>query len=438
MVAALVEDDEWLPVAALTSAVDDLLTMTFTSLPTRELPALARAVEEQLRRLPVFDHALIAQMDRRDVAGEVGARDTAKVLVDALRISPTEAKTRVRAAADLGPRYGLTGEPLPALFPAVADAQTTGQISPTHARIVIDMIDRLPYAVQADHAEAVEQALVEHAITLAPDALRVIARRLSDHLDPDGTLRSERDRARLRGFTLAARADGSAHGTFEFTASCTAKWLTILDATASPRPATDGVRDPRTPEQRRHDAMEDIADLLLRSGDLSDSGGTPATVIVAMTLDQLETRAGLVTIAHGGTMSVAQALDLACEADIIPIVVNDAGGVINHGRTRRVASPRQRIVLAGRDRGCSFPGCDIPPAWCQAHHVQPWKPDGLTDIPNLTLVCGHHHREFERTGWSCHMDDGVPWWIPPAWIDASRKPRRNDTHHLERLLEAPS
>ena len=39
-----------------------------TSLPVRDLPALAAAVETQLRRLPVFDHTLIAEMDRRDVA----------------------------------------------------------------------------------------------------------------------------------------------------------------------------------------------------------------------------------------------------------------------------------------------------------------------------------------------------------------------------------
>jgi hypothetical protein len=93
MVAVLVDEVEDTAVAAFTFAVDSLLAMSLTSLPTRELPALARAVEEQLRRLPVFDHALIAEMDRRGVAAEVGARDTAKVLVDALRISPAEAKT---------------------------------------------------------------------------------------------------------------------------------------------------------------------------------------------------------------------------------------------------------------------------------------------------------------------------------------------------------
>lgn len=151
-----------------------------------------------------------------------------------------------------------------------------------------------------------------------------------------------------------------------------------------------------------------------------------------MTLDQLQTRTGLAGTAHGGTITLAEALELACEADIIPIVLNDAGGVLCHGRTRRVAPPRYRTVLAGRDRGCSFPACDIPPAWCQAHHVIAWADGGTTSIDDLTLLCGHHHRQFEKLGWTCHMDNGIPWWTPPPWIDQT--PRRNNTHHLERLL----
>jgi Domain of unknown function (DUF222)/HNH endonuclease len=437
MVAVPIEDAEWSAVAALTGVVDDLLSMSFTSLPTRDLLALARAVETQLRRLPVFDHALIAEMHRRDVAGAVGARDTAKVLVDALRIAAGEAKLRVKTAADVGPRFGFTGQPLPALFPAVAAAQATGDISPIHARIVTSTIDRLPSAVQAEHGQATEQALVEHAHTLTPDQLRVAARRLSDHLDPDGTLRGERDRARLRGVTFASRADGSARGSFEFTPRCGARWQTLFDSFTKPVKADDGVRDPRTAAQRRHDAMEEIADLLLRSGDLSDCGGTPATVIVTMTLADLETRNGLATTAHGGTTSVAEALDLACEAEIIPVVVNDFGGIISHGRTRRVASPRQRVVLAGRDRGCSFPGCDIPPAWTQAHHIQAWQDRGETTLDNLTLVCGHHHRELQRLGWTCHMNHGTPRWTPPPWNDPTLTPQRNNTLHLERLLPPP-
>jgi len=83
---------------------------------------------------------------------------------------------------------------------------------------------------------------------------------------------------------------------------------------------------------------------------------------------------------------VPQALRIAAEADIMPIVVGDAGGILGYGLTRRTASPGQRRALAARDRGCSFPGCDRPPDWCETHHVIPWVDGGRTDLHNLTLV----------------------------------------------------
>src|SRR4029079_6115969 len=46
------------------------------------------------------------------------------------------------------------------------------------------------------------------------------------------------------------------------------------------------------PGQRRHDALTDAGWRLLRSGDLPDAGGTPATVLIHLTLDQLEPASG--------------------------------------------------------------------------------------------------------------------------------------------------
>ena len=278
---------------------------------------------------------------------------------------------------------------------------------------------------------------MEQAHDFHPATLRGLAQHLRDHLDPDGTLADEHDRRRLRELTLTTRSDGSGHLTGELTAGCTVTWQTILDALAAPKPAADGERDARTAAQRRHDAFHDAGQRLLRVGDLPDCGGTPATVLITMTLADLETRTGLATTEHGGATSIDTALQITAEADVIPVTVNDMGGVLAYGRRRRTASPAQRLALAARDGGCSFTGCDSPPAWTQAHHVIPWADGGRTDLDNLTLVCGFHHREFERVGWRCDIYDRVPWWTPPAWIDPTRTPRRNHTHHLARLLPHP-
>ena len=153
-------------------------------------------------------------------------------------------------------------------------------------------------------------------------------------------------------------------------------------------------------------------------------------MLLTLTLEELEARTGLATTAHGGRISVPQALRIAAEADIVPVVLGDAGGVLGYGLTRRTASIGQRRALAARDGGCSFPGCDRPPDWCESHHVIGWADGGCTDLENLTLVCGFHHREHRKRGWTCHITNGVPHWRPPRWLDSTQTPRRNTTHHI--------
>jgi hypothetical protein len=119
-------------------------------------------------------------------------------------------------------------------------------------------------------------------------------------------------------------------------------------------------------------------------------------------------------------------------------LLTDGRGVpLRLARTSRIATSGQTIALAARDRGCTFPGCDRPAAWAQRHHVIPWHLGGTTDLDNLALVCGYHHRGFEALGWQCVMLDGLPHWIPPAWIDPARRPMRNTVHDDPRSRAGP-
>ncbi len=99
------------------------------------------------------------------------------------------------------------------------------------------------------------------------------------------------------------------------------------------------------------------------------------------------------------------------------LIENSKGVPLYLGRTSRIATPGQTVALAARDRGCSFPGCDRPPSHCQRHHITDWANGGPTDIDNLTLLCGYHHREHAKRGWQCVMLNGLPHWRPPAWLD---------------------
>jgi len=61
-------------------------------------------------------------------------------------------------------------------------------------------------------------------------------------------------------------------------------------------------------------------------------------------------------------------------------------------------SPAQRKAMAIRDRGCRTEGCEIPAAWCEAHHAeQPWSRGGRTDLAHGLLLCSiHHHRAHDQ------------------------------------------
>jgi hypothetical protein len=101
----------------------------------------------------------------------------------------------------------------------------------------------------------------------------------------------------------------------------------------------------------------------------------------------------------------------------------DGGGrtaqILSQGR---FATRTQMAVLAARDQGCTFPDCDAPAEWCEAHHIEPWARGGQTTVDNLTLLCPFHHRWFEGSGWESTFRSGLPAWTPPAHVDRRRRP----------------
>jgi hypothetical protein len=139
---------------------------------------------------------------------------------------------------------------------------------------------------------------------------------------------------------------------------------------------------------------------------------------------------------YAGVQQVALARLLACDAAISPQVLGAGGAVLAQGRAVRLFTAEQRRAITTRDKGCAFPGCDIPPAWCEAHHIIWWSDGGVTDIDNGVLLCRRHHVLIHHSRWRIEQDPdgGRPWFIPPAHIDPDRKPRRNNHFHLPDLL----
>jgi hypothetical protein len=207
----------------------------------------------------------------------------------------------------------------------------------------------------------------------------------------------------------------------------------ILDPLTRPRSSTvevDGrtveIPDQRHYGQRLHDGFEDACGRLLQLADRPAVGGTPASVIVTIGVEELLQRAGLAETTDGSTLTADQLLRIADQAEIWPTIINRNGVPLALGRTRRIATRGQTMALIAREGGCSFPGCDHPPQWCDRHHIIDWIDGGPTDLDNLTLLCRYHHTHFAQKDWSCRInDDRLPEWIPPRWIDPQQRPQLN-------------
>ncbi len=120
---------------------------------------------------------------------------------------------------------------------------------------------------------------------------------------------------------------------------------------------------------------------------------------------------------------------IACDADLIPVVLGSKGQVLDLGRAARLFPPHLRKALHARDRGCAFPGCTVPGPWTEAHHVTFWEQGGDTSIGNGVLLCSFHHHIIHQGNWQISMRSGIPWFRPPGYVDPDRKPLRNTYFH---------
>lgn len=421
-------------VAALSRAhaeVDVLLGCDTAFLPTEELLASWRELERLRNRLAAVEHRFVAEAESRGLPGEFGARDVPALIRGLLRVAPGDARARVRAADAAVSRTAVSGALQPAPFAEVAAAQVSGAISPRHAAVVVRAIESLPEALQATHGARVEQDLVGYAHEFDPHELGRLATRTVTLLDQDGALRDVAYRERHRDLTIRQRPDGSAAITCEATAELAERLLAVLDPLAAPRPEADGVKDTRTAGQRRHDAVLDALDLLQRAEVLPTVNGIGATVLLTMTVDAWTTGDGVATTGHGAIIPAREAIRIAGgDCRTMTVTLDEFGGIVDYTDTRRFFAPLQRLAMTARDGGCTFPGCDAPPAWCQAHHLRDHAKGGTTTVDDGALVCGHHHRTAIAAGWVARMTDNLVAWIPPPWIDPDQRPRFNRLHEL--------
>jgi hypothetical protein len=432
--------------AALDAAVAGLGELSFAELsPAVRLRALDR-LETAMRVQKAHSHSIIAGLADADPARIGGA--LRRVLADSLRISCAEARRRIRDGGQLAARTTLSGQPMPPELPATACAWRDGALDPEHLRVIQEFLRGLPQSTPAPTIAEAEQFLAEQATSLRPDQLAKVADRYALLINPDGAF-TDADRARQRSFSWSQqRRDGMSTGRLTASPELRANLDAWMARFASPgmcnpsdetpcvteEPADDALHaDLRTPAQRRHDALGALVRSQLGNPQLGVHHGLPVTVIVTTTLKELTEGAGLAVTGGGTLLPMRDVIRMASHAHHYLAVFDDhQNRPLYLGRTRRVASPDQWIVLYARDRGCTAPNCDVPGYHTEAHHTREWHKGGQTNADELTLACPADHKLMDK-GWrTVKRRDGKVEWLPPPQLGLPGG--ANDFHHPERYL----
>lgn len=429
-------------------AVESLATVDIESLGVRERLESLDHLEKIARLIRSRSYAIAGSLDRCGDRALGGA--CAKVIADVVRISPAEARRRIRDAGQLQPRTTLTGEALPPVLAATAKAWAAGVLDVEHLRAIQKFITDLPEDIHPATVAKAEVFLAEKAAELRPDQLGKLADRLAITLNPDGKF-SDDYRALHRGFQWCGRQrpDGMSVARLVATPELRATIDALLAKYAAPGMCNPEDQTPTVTEeptqttidadrrqhtQRQHDALSALLRSQLGDPTLGSHNGLPVTIIATTTVEQLSTAAGHALTAAGTLIPMRDLIRMASHAyHYLCVFDKHTERALYLGRSKRIASADQRIVLHGKDRGCTAPGCDMPGYLSEAHHIDDWAQGGRTDIDDLTFACRQHHPLITTGGWTTRKrPDGTTEWRPPPQIPLPAA--TNNYHHPERLL----
>lgn len=445
--------------------IDQLMSVLDSSQPSVWADCEAGVVRAQMRRLSqvvarIGAHQMAAgrALDQANAAVEAGMASTGAMIAADFGGDRGAAERIVRTGVALADAQAGQTEK------ALAD----GQITTSQASIIGTALTKLPEQVTEGERRQCEEGLLIDAGHLSLTGLRRRADRLLnavaepevvDAHEHDLVIARERRAWARTELVMSDNTDGTWSGRFTLPELQAQLLKTLLDGHAAPRRshlagdgeagngrasdrwgadsratasghttrehAADGRRMSRNRigyPQRLGRALAALIEHVPTDG-FAHTGGAPATVAVTLDLEALAAdlnEAGLPIESRlnhcadstvGVRVSAAQARRLACEHQILPEVFGSSSLPLDLGRRSRLFSPAQRLVLAQRDQGCAFPGCDRPPSWCEAHHAgTPWSRGGPTDLDHGVLLCSFHHHQVHDQHWRIRFDpdDGTP------------------------------
>ncbi len=370
-------------------SVADHPTWSMTPLDVRE--TVADLVREQAQRAELLAR-VIAEGERNGAFTETGATGAAAWIAHTTHLTRREAHRHVKLAGQLD-RHDT-----------VRDAMAAGHVHADQAATICTAVDDLPD--QPALRELCEKELVSLADHYDAQELKIHGRRVLAIVDPDAAdahearllEREEKAAAKATSLSMWDTGDGQVKGKFTLPALQGGMLKKALMALAAPKHvrANGETYDHERPTAQR--LGQAFAEYVSRYpvDKLPHAGGINATVVVTMELGTLLGGLRAAGVDTGGRLSAGAARRLACEAGIVPAVLDNKSRVLDLGRKVRFHTEAQRLSLAITQRHCQSPGCTTPAWLCHVHHRKPWSRGGTTNLDDAQLLCPRHHTLAHR------------------------------------------
>jgi hypothetical protein len=367
---------------------------------------LAKALEGEICEVSAHAHAALARVAKAsaefDAIGGWGA--------GGIRSFPHWLAINAGFDMHSGAELLRVGQALTEL-PKIAEAFGAGQLS-------FDKVRQISTVA----TPATEHVLLEIALGSSGAQLARICRELRRIADANAPKRADEHLA-LRGIWT----HWDDNGMLELVAKLTPEDAAVVQAAlesitgSQPVPAAtdDGVNDPADDRwaARRADAFVAMCEDVLAGGAgnlVTSSAARQVVVHVDVGVLTGDSSEGRCFVEGGSPLSAGAARRIGCDTEVVGVI--ERGGLpFDVGRKQRIVPDRLRLALHVRDRFCRFPGCGVPAHRTEAHHHEHWALGGETNLDNLLLLCGFHHRRhhdgayrIRKTvdGYSFETDDG--------------------------------
>ena len=379
-------------VEEVSAALDSVLHAQPVYLATGEKEQVLLGLRRQVSRLEALEARVLAAAG--DVADKHGTRSAGAWLAH-----------EARQDGPVGRRLQRMADGLEQRWLQMAEAYATGDVSTAQVQVIGKALDDLPADLDDDLRVQAEEHLVAQAQDFAPRELRVLGRRVLEVVAPEVAeaheakllAREEQQAWDNASLTHRRLGNGLSQATVRLPDAVMDRWLTQLHAFTSPRrhghvPAEERVAYPTQLAHAFTALLERIPDDWLPT-----HGGTTTQVVVTIDQARLEQELAVAGLTTGTPITASEARRLACGAGILPTVLGGKSQPLDLGRSKRLFTATQRKALAVRDRHCRAEGCEVPAAWCEAHHRHSWSRGGKTDLAEGVLLCSfHHHRAHDH------------------------------------------